>query len=192
MPAGRGPTSQPTRDRLLRAAAELIAEVGWGRVTTRAVAARAGLPHGTVSYHFRGKQELLVEAAVHTFEEAFPIAALQTLTSFMDVLELWLDDTQEADSVVSAVGMEAMLESERDPVLRERIAALLRDYRDALREVLRADPPRGAAAAGIEPDALATLIAAVGDGLFLHARLDPELDARPALAALTALLRSSG
>ncbi len=41
-----------TRQRLLDAAAELIAERGWGQVTTRAIAERAGLPHGTVSYHF--------------------------------------------------------------------------------------------------------------------------------------------
>ncbi|URN07243.1 TetR/AcrR family transcriptional regulator [Actinomadura madurae] len=36
--------SSATRGRLLDAAARLIAEVGWGRVTTRAVAERAGLP----------------------------------------------------------------------------------------------------------------------------------------------------
>ena len=33
----------------MAAAAELIAELGWGRVTTRAVAERAGLPHGAVA-----------------------------------------------------------------------------------------------------------------------------------------------
>ncbi|HEY7419656.1 MAG TPA: helix-turn-helix domain-containing protein [Ktedonobacteraceae bacterium] len=57
--------STPTRQRLLDAAAELIAECGWGQVTTRAIAERASLPHGTVSYHFQGKQELLTEAALH-------------------------------------------------------------------------------------------------------------------------------
>ncbi|HEX3814380.1 MAG TPA: helix-turn-helix domain-containing protein, partial [Mycobacteriales bacterium] len=59
----RNPASAPTRERLMAAAAELIAELGWGRVTTRAVAERAGLPHGSVSYHFRGKQDLLIESA---------------------------------------------------------------------------------------------------------------------------------
>ena len=59
--SGRTAASAPTREKLMAAAAELIAELGWGRVTTRAVAERAGLPHGAVSYHFRGKQELLTE-----------------------------------------------------------------------------------------------------------------------------------
>ncbi len=46
------------------------------RVRTRAVAERAGLPHGAVSYHFRGKQELLTEAALYTFAQAIPLADL--------------------------------------------------------------------------------------------------------------------
>src|SRR2546423_14729759 len=84
--ARRTMASAPTREKLMAAAAELIAELGWGRVTTRAVAERAGLPHGTVSYHFRGKQELLSEAALHAFERAMPIeefAALRTLDDFL-------------------------------------------------------------------------------------------------------------
>ena len=70
----RGATaaSAPTREQLMAAAAELIAELGWGRVTTRAVAERAGLPHGAVSYHFRGKQELLTEAAMYAFAAGDP------------------------------------------------------------------------------------------------------------------------
>jgi AcrR family transcriptional regulator len=190
-PAQRGPGSQATRRRLLRAAAELIAELGWGRVTTRAVAARAGLPHGAVSYHFRGKQDLLIEAALDTFEQAFPLAALKTLTGFVELLELWLGEEHEHDPIVSAVGMEAMLECERDPVLRARMAATLRDYRRALTEVLQTPEQLGSAPAAVSPEALATLLVAVGDGLFLHARLDPQLDGAGALAALKALLAAS-
>jgi AcrR family transcriptional regulator len=87
--------SGDTRLRLLRAAAELIGEVGWGRVTTRAVAARADLPHGAVSYHFHGKQELLTEAALQVFEQAFPIEelrALETLADLIRLFEPWLGD----------------------------------------------------------------------------------------------------
>ena len=41
-------------------------------MTTRAVAERAGLPHGAVSYHFRGKQELLTEATMFAFAAGRP------------------------------------------------------------------------------------------------------------------------
>ncbi len=43
-----------------------------GRVTTRSVAERAGPPHGSVSYHFRGKQQLTTESATHAFADALP------------------------------------------------------------------------------------------------------------------------
>ena len=188
----RTTTSDETRQRLLRAAAELIAEVGWGRVTTRAVATRAGLPHGTVSYHFHGKQELLTEAALDTFVRAFPVDqlhALATLPDLVSLFEPWMGEPEDADPVVARVGIEAMLESERNPLLRERLGALLREFREAVADLARAAQASGSAPAGVSPEALATLIGAIGDGLFLHARLDPGLDANAALGALRELLR---
>lgn len=190
-PSSRTSGSEETRLRLLRAAAELIAELGWGRVTTRAVAARADLPHGAVSYHFRGKQELLTEAALHVFEQAFPREQLQALERLPDLVatfEPWLGEQSQEQELVSRVGIEAMLESERNPVLRERMAAMLHDFRTAVTELAKAGQERGTAPAGIPPEALATLLAAVADGIFLHARLDSELDAVGALEALRALL----
>jgi AcrR family transcriptional regulator len=189
----RTSSSTDTRLRLLHAAAELIAELGWGRVTTRAVAARANLPHGTVSYHFHGKQDLLTEAALHTFEQAVPIAelkALETLPDLLALFEPWLDQGGDSDPLVSRVGIEAMLESERNPMLRERMAGLMREFRQTIVDLARASQARGTAPAGTTPEGLATLLGAVGDGLFLHARLDPELDAGAALKALRALLRA--
>src|ERR687895_254921 len=83
------PRSTETRQRLLAAAAQLIAEFGWGGVRTRAVAERAGLPHGTVSYHFRGKQELLTEAAMQTVEQMFPLSELEALETIEDLMPLF-------------------------------------------------------------------------------------------------------
>jgi AcrR family transcriptional regulator len=40
------------KEALLQAAAELIAEVGWGRVSSRMVAERAGVNNALVHYHF--------------------------------------------------------------------------------------------------------------------------------------------
>lgn len=190
-PNERGRGSAVTRQRLLTAAAELIAELGWGRVTTRAVAARAGLPHGAVSYHFRGKQELLTEAALRTVEQAFPIAeleALETMADLMAVASARLGDREAIDPVLSAVMLEAMRESARDPALRERIAALEREYRRLLAELVRAEQQHGAVSADAPPSALATLLAAAADGLLLHALLDPDVDITEALTALQTLL----
>lgn len=190
-PDDRGRESGPTRQRLLRAAAELIAELGWGRVTTRAIAERAGLPHGTVSYHFRGKQELLSEAAVTTVERAFSREELQQLGSVADVLRVTaarVTDLDAVDPVLSDLAQEVMLEARRDRALRDSMAAMAREFRRLLAELVRAEQERGAIAGDAPPSGLATLIVAAGDGLFLNAVLDPELDVAEALDALRTLL----
>ena len=43
-------------------------------------------------------------------------------------------------------------------------------------------------AVDLSRDGIATLLGAVGDGLLMHALLDPELDVQPALDALRAML----
>lgn len=183
--------SAPTREKLMAAAAELIAELGWGRVTTRAVADRAGLPHGAVSYHFRGKQEPLIEAAMYAFARAIPadeFAALPGVEGLIGLMATEVADRDAIDPVLSRLMFEAMREAERDPALRERMSAMLTQYRELMIQAVRADQRRGAVFTGAPADAIATVLGAVGDGLLLHALLDPELDVHAALSALRALL----
>jgi AcrR family transcriptional regulator len=189
--AGRTAASAPTREKLMTAAAELIAELGWGRVTTRGVAERAGLPHGAVSYHFRGKQELLIEATMFTFARAVPadeFAALAGLEDFIGLVAAEVADRDAIDPVLSRLMFEAMREAERDAVLRERMSAMLAHYRKLMVQTIRAGQERGTIVAGVPADAIATLLGAIGDGLLLHVLLDPDLDVHPALDALRALL----
>lgn len=47
-----------TRETLMRAAAELMSEVGYDNMTTAAVAKRAGLAEGTIYRHFPSKEAL--------------------------------------------------------------------------------------------------------------------------------------
>lgn len=185
------PRSGETRQRLLTAAAELIAEAGWGRVTTRAVAQRAGLPLGTVSYHFRGKQELLSQAALETVESLFPMgeqAAVESLAELIGLMTTSLGERDPSESVLAGVLVEALREAGRDPQLAERMTALLAEYRRVLSELVGAEQRRGAMRAGADPAALATLVAAAGDGLLLHALLDPGIEAAGAVEALRTLL----
>jgi AcrR family transcriptional regulator len=189
--SGRTVASVPTREKLMAAAAELIAELGWGRVTTRAVAERAGLPHGAVSYHFRGKQELLIEAAMFAFARAMPageFAALAGVEDLIGLISAEVADRDAIDPVLSRLMFEAMREAERDPALRERMSAMLAQYRELMIQAIRADQERGTVFAGAPADAIATLLGAVGDGLLLHALLDPGLDVHAALNTLRALL----
>ena len=71
------PRSRPRRDperarRIVAAAVELIRESGVGVVTHRAVAARAGVPLGSTTYHFATIDDILeqaLEQAISEFEQ---------------------------------------------------------------------------------------------------------------------------
>jgi AcrR family transcriptional regulator len=54
-------TATSTRERLLRAARELIDEGGYGATSVLAIAERAGVAAGTLYRHFASKEELFVE-----------------------------------------------------------------------------------------------------------------------------------
>jgi AcrR family transcriptional regulator len=50
-----------TRDDLLKAAGEMMREVGYGAMSTRRVAEKAGVPLSQIHYHFGSMQGLLLE-----------------------------------------------------------------------------------------------------------------------------------
>lgn len=108
----------------------------------------------------------------------------------MALFEGWLETHDGEGDLVSRVGIEAMLAAERNPILRERLAELLHEFRGVVARLVESGQARGTVPPGVSAAAVATLVAAVGDGLFLHTRLDPELDTAAAVAALRALLAS--
>lgn len=59
---------QPTRERLLDAAVTLIARDGMDRLSHRRVEREAGLAHGSTTYYFRTRDELLREVITHLAE----------------------------------------------------------------------------------------------------------------------------
>ncbi|HSV39776.1 MAG TPA: TetR family transcriptional regulator [Nocardioidaceae bacterium] len=71
-PAGRQPQQQrsrATRQRLLDATIESLAEVGWDRTTVVAVAGRAGVSRGAAQHHFTTRDDLVIAAIGHVQSE---------------------------------------------------------------------------------------------------------------------------
>lgn len=191
--------SRETRAALLTAAAELIAEVGWGRVTTRAIAERAGLPHGTVNYHFRGKDDLLRQAAVWALDSVFADTSWTEATQSLELVDL----VEAAGTTVTASGddaarrqlallSECLVQGARDPELREIFRSYLDEYRQVLAERAARDAAAGRLRDDVDPAHLAILVVATMDGLMVHAVLDPDLDAAGAGRVLASLLRPAG
>jgi AcrR family transcriptional regulator len=73
----------PTRERLLRAAQELIEEGGYAAASVAAIAERAGVAAGTLYRHFASKEDLFVEVfrAVCSGEERAMRAASAELAT---------------------------------------------------------------------------------------------------------------
>jgi len=181
-----------TRERLLRAAIELIAEAGWGGVTTRSVAERAGVNQALVHYHYRSVPGLLREAAyaamAATFEPAMsrlaetqdPAAGLRAVVTAL--LEI---DPQAPESLVV---VEATVQAVRDAELGSQVRQMLTVFREVLAERLGAARDSGRLSLAIQPAGLAAALAGLLDGLALHRMIDPSVDVNSAAEAIQALL----
>ncbi|MFF1907583.1 TetR/AcrR family transcriptional regulator [Kitasatospora sp. NPDC058218] len=71
-PAARTPQqdrSRATRQRLLAAAVDCLAEVGWNGSTVTVVAERAGVSRGAAQHHFPTREDLFTAAVEHVTAE---------------------------------------------------------------------------------------------------------------------------
>jgi TetR/AcrR family transcriptional regulator len=105
------PSADPTRDRIVAAAADLFAERSFDGATTREIAARAGVTQPLLNYHYRSKDELWRAAVDSLFE-----SLTRSMTAHRDGLGD-LDDVASAKLRVR----EFVLFSARNPQLHRII-----------------------------------------------------------------------
>jgi AcrR family transcriptional regulator len=173
------------RIRLLDAACELIAELGWGAVSTRALAERAGVRPGLVHYHFPAMRALLREAALtaihRVLADAEPLfVRAASSTEAVSGMLTGLDAHTGRDPA-SLLLAETFLAATRDEELRSALAAMMLSFRDGLARRLARD-------GHADPVETATLLAAAFDGLVLHKALDPQLSSAALTPVATRLL----
>jgi AcrR family transcriptional regulator len=173
------------RRRLVRAARELVPELGWHAVSTRRVAERAGVAPGLVHYHFDSVPALLAEAALGALREA--VGDLEVLLERIDRRDALVDallaelDRHTGRDPASLLATEAYLAATRDPALRRELAAVLEDFRHRVAAWL--------AGHGV-PDAAATsaVLTAAVDGLLLQRAMTPDVPAADLAPVLRRLL----
>lgn len=170
------------RQRLLHAAAELIAEKGWGAVSTRMLADRAGVGSGVVHYHFDSIQAVLVQAAVGALRTAVDgfAGVLARATTPTDALTLMIGalDGHGGQELFT----ETFLAATRNDDLRQAVAEVLVEFRRTLAEWLASrDVPT--------PVETAAVLAAAVDGVLLHRALSPDLSADVVVSVLGRVLR---
>lgn len=172
------------RQRLLEAAAALIAERGWTAVTTRLVAERAGVAAGLVHYHFTSVQALLSAAAVGVMRQAAgslgpALTQARTPADAVRALVASLDEFTGTDPV-STVFIESYLAATRDPQLRDAVAGVIAEFRT---EVGRWLGEHGVP----DPETTAAVLGSAIDGLVMQRALDPTLTAAAITPVLTRL-----
>lgn len=173
------------RERLLNAAAELIAEKGWGAVSTRVLADRAGVGSGVVHYHFDSLRAVLVQAAVGALRSAVDGLAevLETCSTPADALTRLLEalDGHGGQELFT----ETFLAATRDDELRQAVGGVLVDFRRTLAAWFES---RGVPT----PVETAAVLAAAVDGVLLHRALSPDLSADVVVPVLGRLLAVDG
>jgi AcrR family transcriptional regulator len=164
----------PTRDRLLAAAAEVFAEKGYDRAGVQEIARRAGFTTGAIYGRFRGKGDLLLaaigEQSDDEFEELF--AEHRFKGNVADVLATVGSHlvTDEFDSG-QALLLEAFVAARREPELRETMRGAIEDRSNRLMALIEAGKESGEIDPALDSFSVVRFCHAVGLGFLLFGAL---------------------
>jgi AcrR family transcriptional regulator len=167
----------PTRDRLLAAAAEVFAEKGYDRAGVQEIARRAGFTTGAIYGRFRGKADLLLaaigEQSDDEFEELF--AEHRFTGNVADVLATVGSHlvTDEFDSG-QALLLEAFVASRREPELRETLRCAIDERVGKLTALIEAGKESGQIDPSLDSFSVVRFCHAVGLGFLLFGALGVE------------------
>jgi len=184
--------SRQTRERLLHATVELMAEIGVDRVRTRSIAERAGVNPALVHYHFGSVSALVMEAAQDALLRTLgpALEAFQSGATIRDsiraILE-WLDRHGE-DAPGSTILAEAMVKATRNASFRKWATKASRRFRLVILERLQAAQESGELDPELDLPAASVLLAAALDGLLFHRLVDPTLDVMRVAGPLEAMV----
>ncbi|WP_137874472.1 TetR/AcrR family transcriptional regulator [Rhodococcus sp. Q] len=119
--------SRVTRQRLLEATIDCLAENGWAATTVGVVATRAGVSRGATQHHFPTREDLITAALEYMFdarmqsarEEAveFPVGEGRTVAVVERLVEYYTGNLFKA-------ALQVWTAAASDPALRERVLPL--------------------------------------------------------------------
>lgn len=141
--AATAPTAAEERRRtILRAAVDLIGMGGPDAITHRAVAARARVPLGSLTYHFATREDLVRAAFRHQLRKGrawlAEVAAERPLASLADVVQFVVAVARREAEIPRMIraDYELILYCAGDPVLQQEYARWALGFEAALAAVL--------------------------------------------------------
>jgi AcrR family transcriptional regulator len=182
------------RRALLDAAERLLIDEGHAGITTRKVAAEAGVNHGLVHYYFGSIEELLFQAM-----ERYTARLLERQRGLyaaeMPFIEKWRTAMRFIDEDLEAgypkVWAELHAVAWNRPQFQQRIAQVHLQWREIFGEALaRASDELDFSRTPFPPDAFVALVATFNAGLLLERLVGLDQGHRELLAAMDAWLSS--
>lgn len=120
-----------TQEKIMRAAAEVFAEQGYANTTNRMIAAKAGVNHALINYHFHGKRELYKRVVGYLIDKHTPA----------DVFSPQVTTDKEWRTAITEINKQFLLEVlDTDPLQAWKEAIFNREMNnptDVFREIFR-------------------------------------------------------
>jgi AcrR family transcriptional regulator len=180
--------------RLVQAAAELVGEIGPGKVTLANIGERAGYSRGLATHHFGSKGALmqrLLDAVTSQFRDAVvgesqsdsPIDQLRQLIDFYFHV---VSDLQPVNRARLVLWADAVAGPSGD--VRPQMVSADREFREEIEKRIELAVAAGEVKADVDPHGLATVIIAMLRGVALQRLLDSQVDLVAAQSEIDQLL----
>ena len=150
------------------------------------VAREAGVSRGLLHYYFGSKEQLLVEVVRNDCETrietmAERIAAARDAEAIVDALVVGLEEFMDEPGS-QAVVYEMLSASRHSEEIRAELADVYRRWREFLAAALREKQAEGVVTLDADPDSVASMLFALGDGFGIQVISDPDWDKDAAFA----------
>ena len=155
-----------TRERIVRAALDQLADGGYASASVQTVAARAGVATGSVYRHFHSKADL--------FAEVFRRGSAREVEVFAAAISADAPASERVAAAADAFARRALRAPKRayaliaepvDPAVEAERLAFRHDYRDILQRVLEDGIAAGEFAPHDTETTAAALVGAIGEAL---------------------------
>ena len=172
--------------RIVAAMRSSVSTLGAAGATFDHVARQAGVSRGLLHYYFGSKERLLVEVVRQDCEVRIAsleqrLAGAGSVEAIVEVLVSELEAFVADEPGFQAVVYEMLSASRRSEEIQAELAELYRRWRAHLAAALARKQDEGVVRLAAEPEAVASVIFALGDGMGLQLTSDPDWDGRAAL-----------
>ena len=173
------PIAGAKAQRIVDAMRSSVARRGAAGSTFDHVAREAGVSRGLLHYYFGTKERLLVEVVRRDCDIRMDIldaalADVRTAEDFVDALVRSLEDVLENDPDFYALLFEITTMARRNDEIAGELSDLYRRTRRHVADLLQAKQDEGVLRLADEPEAVAAILFALGDGIALQVLHAPD------------------